>query len=360
MSAKETDNPIGQFGSGLKYAIAVLLRNEHEIEVYTPEATFIFGTRTKFFRGKEFQIVTCNDKELGITTDMGKHWELWMAYRELVCNTIDEGGLHFTGDKFDHGTSIVVKGEEFHALIARHEEFFVGEREPIATYNDKLNVYEGKGSVFYRGVRVGHLENANFSYEILRPIQLTEDRTYANIYEVNRYISQCITQITNVKFIDRFLLCDPKESYESKLDFGYRWSDQFERCCLVLWKMSPGKVFRSIVTKLREMRPELCIEVMEMTEDQKVFLETVLDNLSQSGFPIKGNIQLTSSDAATRVVFSMGNQICITETFFYEGIFSAMGLLFKVWLEENHAFSSTEFLCRSLLQMKCKQLKLPI
>jgi hypothetical protein len=34
LNAKESKNPIGQFGTGLKYAIAVLLRNNCSVSIF--------------------------------------------------------------------------------------------------------------------------------------------------------------------------------------------------------------------------------------------------------------------------------------------------------------------------------------
>ncbi|CAM6031606.1 unnamed protein product [Sphagnum compactum] len=54
VSAKETDNPIGYFGTGLKYAIAVLLRNSQEITIYSGTECYVFNTKTITVRGKEW------------------------------------------------------------------------------------------------------------------------------------------------------------------------------------------------------------------------------------------------------------------------------------------------------------------
>jgi hypothetical protein len=76
MSAKQTDSAIGAFGSGMKFAIAILLRTKHSINIYSEGTTYEFSTVSKQFRGKTFEVVTCNGKELGITTDMGAHWPI--------------------------------------------------------------------------------------------------------------------------------------------------------------------------------------------------------------------------------------------------------------------------------------------
>ena len=89
-SVKESDNPIGWFGTGLKFAIAVLLRTGHSIRVLTGTRQLEITTRTDTLRGQSFAFVCVDGEPAGFTTELGKNWELWMAYRELYCNTKDE------------------------------------------------------------------------------------------------------------------------------------------------------------------------------------------------------------------------------------------------------------------------------
>jgi hypothetical protein len=97
VSSKETSNPIGYFGTGLKYAVAVLLRLGCEIELYLGEDTrYVFRARKTRIRVDDFDVVTmtsCDDTvELAFTTQLGRNWHAWQAFRELWCNAIDEGG----------------------------------------------------------------------------------------------------------------------------------------------------------------------------------------------------------------------------------------------------------------------------
>ena len=83
-----TDNPIGYFGTGLKYAIAVLLRHGIKITLYTNGQEYQFYTKEKDIRGKEFMV--CRYRKTGLlnkfsyhelpfTTEHGKNWELWKS-----------------------------------------------------------------------------------------------------------------------------------------------------------------------------------------------------------------------------------------------------------------------------------------
>jgi len=92
VNAKIGDNPIGQFGTGLKYAIAIVLRLGGMITIYRGQKKLEFSLKTEIIRDKKFQIVCMNGRKLGFTDQLGLHWEAWMAYRELASNVKDEGG----------------------------------------------------------------------------------------------------------------------------------------------------------------------------------------------------------------------------------------------------------------------------
>src|SRR5690554_6101264 len=89
-------NPIGFFGTGLKYAIAVTLRLGGKIELHAGGETITISQQTTAIRDKQFSTIFMRDSKgstmLGFTTELGKTWEPWMAYRELLCNALDEGG----------------------------------------------------------------------------------------------------------------------------------------------------------------------------------------------------------------------------------------------------------------------------
>jgi hypothetical protein len=74
VSAKDpcNSNPIGYFGTGLKYAIAVLLRNDIPITIHSGLDTYAFEARRDVIRSKTFDMVYMNDSPIGFTTDLGK------------------------------------------------------------------------------------------------------------------------------------------------------------------------------------------------------------------------------------------------------------------------------------------------
>src|SRR5690348_10135513 len=57
ISAKESDNPIGRFGTGLKYVIAGALRLRQELSIETGGKTYYFSSVQEEVRGKIFNLV---------------------------------------------------------------------------------------------------------------------------------------------------------------------------------------------------------------------------------------------------------------------------------------------------------------
>ncbi len=97
VNVKESDNPIGYFGTGLKYAIAVLLREKQKVEIWSGTERIAFEIRPDTVRGKSFGFIWLGTARspwqcLGFTTELGKNWTLENAYRELYSNCMDEGG----------------------------------------------------------------------------------------------------------------------------------------------------------------------------------------------------------------------------------------------------------------------------
>ena len=127
VNVKEGTSPIGFFGTGLKYAISVLLRNQCSIHIYAGQDAYAFSTREETIRGKTFSVVHMNDQPLGFTTELGKNWKPWMALRELYSNAKDEGGDWRLGDlspkDLPGNTVIVVDGTD--ALDAYAQERLV-------------------------------------------------------------------------------------------------------------------------------------------------------------------------------------------------------------------------------------------
>lgn len=224
LSVKENDNPIGFFGTGLKYAIAILLRTGHTIDIVSTSSeghisSYTLSAKQSHFRGQEFNMIYCNDQPLNFTTELGKNWEIWMAYRELVSNTKDEGGTISLKDSpaTFPSTTIIVTGEKILEAFENHSSIFL-DSHPLCTTSE-IEVHKNNGTPFYyyRGIRVGtNVFPAQFTYNIIKKETLTEDRTLSIS---DYYLADRISQLDDKEMLEA-ILTSPTQTLEGRLQFS--------------------------------------------------------------------------------------------------------------------------------------------
>lgn len=183
VSVKDTDSPIGYFGTGLKFAVATLLRTGHSVTIWRGGEKYVMSARQTEIRGKTFERIYMNDEALSFTTELGKNWLVWQAYRELHSNMLDECGE--VGTKRPTADTVVaVTGEEFQQCYRDRGTIFL-QSEPFAS-SDAVEVHQGSTRhIYYRGVRAGTLPSESaFTYNILRETALSEDRNIRSMWDV--------------------------------------------------------------------------------------------------------------------------------------------------------------------------------
>lgn len=242
VSVKEGENPFGYFGTGLKYAIGIILRNGCGITVYRGREKFTFGLKETEIRGAPFSIVTMNGEELGFTSAIGKNWELWMAYRELYCNTLDEGGDVYVGEELDPRedlTHIVVTGESF-ISVHRRKRDFVLQSEPTEVHPGiEIHEFPSKG-YFYKGILVGGIpRDSLYTYNLTKQAELTEDRTLKSHFDAEWAVVGAIKSSNNPNIIEKAVTAG-EGFYEKDLHFS--WSSGTK----------PSDTFLEVVERLAE------------------------------------------------------------------------------------------------------------
>lgn len=211
VNVKGSDSPIGRFGTGMKYGLAVLLRNGGKITIYRGAQEVAVTAQPKTIRGQDFMIVCADGKQLGFTTDLGKDWQPWMAFREMACNALDEGGRFYSAGMpptpDPESTMIVVSGGGIEDAYADRQSILI-DGPPIYA-DDHFEVRPGETNfVYYRGVRIGQLpRKMTHRYNILRGIRLTEDRTFASQWEVTYELGKALVGCTDKAVLQRALTC---------------------------------------------------------------------------------------------------------------------------------------------------------
>jgi hypothetical protein len=222
VSVKE-EGAIGYFGTGLKFAIATILRGGGSISIFRGKHEHRFGTVEKDVRGKPFQIVTMDGQELGFTTSLGRDWKPWMAFRELACNALDEGG-RFYCERYDIGeiasdeTVIVVQSEEIEDAYHERGDILL-ETSPVHA-NEYIEIRPGESRfIYYRNVRVGMLSYpSKHTYNLLRKLDLTEDRTIKYDWEADAQVALGLAKCDDESLLAPALGCGEK-FFEHNLSF---------------------------------------------------------------------------------------------------------------------------------------------
>jgi len=316
VSAKVNDSPIGYFGTGLKYALAVLLREGCKVVIFTDRKEYHFRTEQRDIRGKGFGFIYMNNIALPFTIELGRNWELWQAYRELYSNCMDEAGEVVSvggmrSNALSHGTVIVVDG-----LDAIHAESsgFILRSDPKYRLDD-VEIHESKttSGVFYKGIKVLDLPT-KYTYNVLDDLELTEDRTVSQC-DAERVITAAISTSSNIEMLMDVLAIDDMHYHESKFNWS-RYSTPSEAFMKLVSKMKRpnhtlgnyygyhepeflGKLDRSILAdstqkKLRRLQASLQFKpaeifVADMATDYRIIPEGLVLNFNLLAQPKKLN-----------------------------------------------------------------------
>lgn len=333
VSVKESDNPIGFFGTGLKYAIAVLLRTGHGITIHSGSTVVEFGRRSESVRGQDFDFVTMaiNGAEpmpMGFTTELGKTWELWMAYREIACNCKDEAGKAFSaGEDITPTTGITrvyVVGDEFANVHANRREYLLEDAPDLVI--DGLEIRKRPASAFfYRGVRVMQQQFPSlYTYNVTSSLELTEDRTIKSPYMANWHLAKSLLLCEDEPYLYAALTAN-SDTFEGRIDFDWSGLTPGPTFMKVMRDCVADRATKVNVSALKKFN-EFCKEFLQpreiaLTKVQQVSMEKALDFCSRIGFQIRGAypIKVVESLGEGCLGLAKDQTIYITERVFQLG-----------------------------------------
>lgn len=210
-ASTKRDDPtqIGRFGSGLKYALAYLLRNDYTLAVHIGPRKVRITTEEVDLRGNKFQRILIDGQPTSLTTALGPDWKLWQAIRELYCNALDEGAqAPLTFGPIAPGTACTtfrLTGPGLEEIYNARETYFSTNPARALftspTVGRILRKVDDNQRIYRKGIlaKVQGTSSAGKSYAFdydLYDIKLNEDRSPESDWDVNWEIARLIAQCT--------------------------------------------------------------------------------------------------------------------------------------------------------------------
>ena len=230
---RQDDSKIGFFGSGNKYAVALLMRENTHFKVFSGKKEIKFGKKIVNFEGQRYEIITVNGKETSLTTEMGPNWKDWFAIREFYSNALDEGDVRLdVSDKFEPKVGVTKIYIEKTEVLS---DFFSNIGKYILTTNiNKIAVVEtqygrvslikkmdNKSLIFYRkGIRIEEVKSECLYWYDFNEIEINESRTTKNSYEPSERIASFYAITKDEEIIKNFIN-NYKKKYEESLHWNY-------------------------------------------------------------------------------------------------------------------------------------------
>ena len=232
---RDDSSKIGFFGSGNKYAIATFLRLGVPFRIFSGTDEIHVSTEDVDYRGKTFARICINGESTSLTTDMGPQWEEWMAIREWVSNSMDEGESltlmsteEVTGKEgysrfyIGHVPSIKTIIDEWNSLFTfdRRDCLYSSEKGKIFSHTKK-----DEGLLLFRkGIRVhkGDSRRSIFEYDI-PTLPINESRVVDSIYTASFHVARFLASVDDPSIIRKLFrsLSKSKDYFESEIDWKY-------------------------------------------------------------------------------------------------------------------------------------------
>lgn len=261
------DRKIGQFGTGMKYLLAYLLRNNIEFKIFIGEKEIEISTKKEIIRDTNFDIIYIDGERTSITTNMGTDWKGWMIVRELWCNAIDEkNGNHCVTDEISPTkttTEFYIQNVgEIKKTVDNWGKYFIHGTTPLQKHKN-FTIYKGGESLrlYKKGVLIKEVKDTKsvFSYDI-------HDATINELREFNGSISYGIIRI--LPLLDataaEYFLNNVKDTFEDSMDYDWSTYDKFGKG----WKEAIGsakivdhKTYDKMVNRYPELEKQAIVKV---------------------------------------------------------------------------------------------------
>lgn len=340
MNAKETSNPIGYFGTGFKYAVAIILRLGGSVKVISAGKSYHFTAVEEDFRGKLFNLISCNGQPAGFTTELGKNWEPWQAFRELYCNALDEGGgaTDDVSQLADHETIIEVDCPQIHTAFTQRSKYFLSSKPLVETA--EVDIHEGATSfIYYRGIKIGELEKRSlYTYNIKATLELTEDRTIKHPFWPQYYIRRTLQHNCHNQEVCRNLVASTAGGNNIESHWGFAADENlspelYEACKTAFDKKQP---MHPALRRILSRKGHADYSTAVLTTVQQLMLKRSITLLSSIGLDMTlYEICPVLGLPAQQMGLAENGKIYITPTAFNMGTKQVCSTLLEEWVHLN-------------------------
>ena len=346
------------FGTGLKYAIAVALREGCKVTLYIGKTKLKFTVKKRKMRGQPINVIFMGDIELPFTIDLGKNWDLWMAYREFAANAMDEEqpviADTFPGPDKEY-TTFTVESEDFDKIHDVRNTIFL-ESSPRYKF-EHVEMHDGPDVgewIFYKGIRVYKLpKRAMYNYNILGDMKLTEDRTLSSVYSVYKYFARDILRCEDAGLIRQMLEAN-QNWWESTIDYDWGSVEPGECFLKIAERYGSSRTYynssaRSVYKKARpEKRPPSSIMMEQIPMEKRRKLWAALMFWGKLGIHIdKDMVKMTKEN--TQV---FGERIYLNEDVLLKDMRYVAGQVYKAYAQtrpKTENLTHTDFLVDTLV-----------
>ena len=284
LNAKENSNPIGYFGTGFKYGIAVALRNDCKVLIQNgKEEDEVVRQVEQEFRGKKYMSLWLGDRELPFTTELGKNWVLWQAYREFKGNCDDEGGKIWVDTTIpvreNNKTRVIVSGGAFLKVHEDRDKYFWNKAASMMVDESNSRSLNSPQSLFYRGVKVGEtIKETCYSYNIVdTELELSEDRTLTSWgeHQFTSRLKKSIQSSEDEALIEEFVCIKGQNQFESLNFLLPDVNNVFTKVVGRIYATQPEKLQGHLVEQMRKRMgggtsyPSLSLTPLDVIERDK-------------------------------------------------------------------------------------------
>lgn len=346
------EGAIGFFGTGLKYAIAILLRENCAVTIYSGLQKLEFTKQAIKVRDKDFDAVFMNGEQLGFTTELGKTWELWKAYRELYCNCKDEGGIA-NGNVFNHQpeagkTKIYIGGLD--KIHADNAEFLIKTKPLFVIDGLEIHPRTGEGGIFYKGVKVYQTTRCTaFNYNILTTVDLTEDRTAKYFWDVCSKIQSSILKCAEPVLLEE-ILSRHEESFEAvSLDYQDSSTIPSNTFIDVVGRLGSNATKKAQITYKKYALSKGIATSYSLSELQKKQLDRALKFVRHLGYVDKYPVIVTDALGEGILGLAENGNIYVSDRCFRLGTKFVAHCLYEEFLHLKHGVDDESRAMQNLL-----------